>query len=136
MLEEWRGSKQTQCATDVRVTPPNEKNKAIGSGILDQIDDNSVLLLTAAKAAARLGIPLRSFNRLVTKGEIPFVAISNRRYFVPDDLLTFIEQRRVLASPSPQSQPARLTRDKTPMYDFEAIRRERRSGKQTRQNDT
>ena len=113
-----------------------KKNKTIRSSILDQIDDNSVLLLTAAKAAARLGIPLRSFNRLVTKGEIPFVSINNRRYFVPDDLLTFIEQRRVLANPSPQSRPTHPNRDKTPLYDFEALREAKRNGKQTRKNDT
>jgi len=103
---------------------------------LDQIDDNSVLLLTAAKAAARLGIPLRSFNRLVTKGEIPFVSINNRRYFVPNDPLTFIQQRRVPANPSPKSRPTRLPRDKMPLYDFEALRAAKRSGKQTRKNDT
>lgn len=110
-----------------------------GASNLDTINDNSVLLLTTAKASARLGIPLRSFNRLVTKGEIPFVLISNRRYFVPEDLLKFIEDRRVPASATPHAQPARLISRRpasSASYDFEALRKAKRGGKHRAKSDT
>lgn len=61
-------------------------------------------LLKAKEVSARLRISPVSLWRMVARGELPVIRISERRWFFrPEDIETFLEQRRGLHPKAPKS---------------------------------
>jgi excisionase family DNA binding protein len=55
-------------------------------------------LLTIAQAAERLGLSRSKLYELIAAGEISTVRIGRSRRIIPDDLASFIDSRRQVAT--------------------------------------
>ena len=125
------GLEYSRSGGQLRVEERNEEEQA----------DNPDRLLLPKEAAEILRVGEKTLRKLTQRGEIAFIPVGARfKRYHPDDVRAYIDRRRSCA-PSPEEMKAMRKSEKVDLaariadikkYDFEAIRREHRAKKSSR----